>query len=199
MNVDFPDVQAPFVAATPPGTSGSDYILGNGNYLMSSLTMSGKKKMTITGNAVLYVTGNISMSGQSYISIQPGASLKLYCGGATANLSGQGIANQNGKATNFCYYGLPSNTSLSLSGNATFIGVIYAPSAAFSMTGGGVNTIDLVGASVTSTVSMSGSFNFHYDESLANFGPNRGFVVMSWNELAPSELGGNVVTMTPPE
>jgi hypothetical protein len=126
------------------------------------------------------------MAGQSLITLAPGASLKLYVGGSGA-IGGNGIVNP-GSALDFIYYGLPSNTSLSFSGNAAFTGVIYAPNAAFTMNGGGSSTYDFVGASITKTVTMNGHFNFHYDEALSKYGPSRGFVVTSWNEMSPQEV-----------
>jgi hypothetical protein len=189
MNVQFPDVQAPFSGGAFTPTSGTvsgtnyTYVLSEGNWQLSSLSLSGQNKVLVTGNAVLYVTGNVSMSGQSYISVSTNASLQLYVGGATASLGGSGIVNNPGNATNFFFYGLPTNTSLSMSGNAAFTGVIYAPQAAFTLGGGGSSDYDFVGASVTSSVQMNGHYKFHYDESLGKNGPRRGFIVTSWNEI----------------
>ena len=156
-----------------------DYILKDGDYQLSSLS----GKTYVAGNARLYVTGNVSMSGQDKIDIAPNnSSLSLYVGGASASLGGQGVVNEGGKAENFYYYGLPTNTSLSLSGNAGFTGVIYAPSASLTLNGGGNNYTDFSGASVTKTVTMNGHFKFHYDESLARAGLARGYIVTSWGE-----------------
>lgn len=189
MNVAFPDVQPPFAggASTPSGGSygGTNYtyVLTSGNWQLASLSMSGQNKMVVTGDAVLYVPGNVSMAGQSYIYIATNSTLRFYVGGASASLGGSGVVNPPGNATNFFYYGLPSNTSLSLSGNAAFTGAIYAPSAAFTLGGGGNNTYDFVGASVSASVKMNGHFNFHYDENLGKNGPRRGFTITSWNEI----------------
>ena len=189
MNVSFPDVQVPFSGGASTPTSGSytgtnyTYVLTSGNWQMSSLSMSGQNKMVVVGQVVLYVTGNLSMSGQSTIQIATNSSLRVYVGGASASLGGNGVMNTQGNATNFYYYGLPGNTSLSLSGNAAFSGAIYAPNAAFTLGGGGNNTYDFVGASVTSSVKMNGHFNFHYDENLGRNGPRRGYTVTSWNEI----------------
>jgi hypothetical protein len=193
MNVTFPDVQPPFSGGAFTPNSGSiggtnyTYVLSGGNYQMSSLSMSGQQKMAVTGDSVLYVTGNASMSGQAQIIIGPTANLKLYVGGATASLGGNGIVNNSyGNSTNFFYYGLPSNTSLSFSGNAAFTGVIYAPGADFTLGGGGSTPYDFVGASVTKTVRMNGHFKFHYDEALGRIGPYRGYIVTGWNEVNAS-------------
>jgi hypothetical protein len=170
-------------SGTVSGTSYT-YVLNGGNYILGSLSMSGNnQKMIITGNATLYVTGNISLAGQASIQIAPGASLRLYVGGATASLGGNGVINSNTDASKFYYYGLPSNTSLTMSGNAAFTGVVYAPSAALSLGGGGNNTYDFVGAAVVNTATMNGHYNFHYDENLGRVGPSRGYVLTSWNEI----------------
>src|SRR5258707_14491010 len=81
MNVDFPDVTLPF---NPPGLpvlpgivggTAYNYVLGNGNYQMVSLSMSGGAKMIVTNNAVLYITGNDNLSGNAQIDIAPVVSL----------------------------------------------------------------------------------------------------------------------------
>jgi len=70
-----------------------------------------------------------------------------------------------------------------MTGNAAFTGVIYAPSANLKLGGGGNNHYDLVGSTVTQTVTMNGHMNFHYDEALKDWGPDLGYVVSAWNEL----------------
>ncbi|MDX1952100.1 MAG: hypothetical protein SFY81_07930 [Verrucomicrobiota bacterium] len=159
-----------------------DYVLDSANYETTSLSLSGQSKMLIRGEAVLYVTGNVSMTGQSQIIILPGASLKIYVAGS-ANLAGNGVMNLNADATKFSYFGLPSNTSISIGGNAAFTGTIYAPNAHLHLHGGGNNVYDCVGATVTSTVAMNGHFNFHYDEKLGRQGGPTRFRVASWAEL----------------
>jgi Tfp pilus assembly protein PilX len=160
-----------------------DYVLNTGNYVVD--TLSGTTY--VRGNAVLYVRSSISISGKGGITIAPGASLQIYMGGESASIAGQGVMNYGGYARNFMYYGLDSNTSLSLSGNSQFSGVIYAPNAAFHLNGGGNNTTDFIGASVANSVSMNGHFNFHYDEDLARNGPRSRYTVTSWNELGPDD------------
>ena len=190
MNVSFPDVPAPFAVGLPPapgnvGGTNYNFVLSSSDYSMSSFSLSGNanNRMLVTGNARLYVTGNVSLSGSSSIVIAPGARLQLYVAGASAALGGNGVVNGSASATNFSYYGLPSNTSVSFSGNAAFTGTIYAPNAALSLGGGGNNTYDFVGASVSNTVQMNGHFNFHYDELLGRLNNGGGYTVVSWNEL----------------
>lgn len=187
MNVSFPDVTAPFTSASTPssGTVGGTnytYVFSSGNYMMSSLDLKGPDTVCVSGDAVVYVTGKVDLGAKGFIYISTNCTLKLYVGGA-AQLSGQGVANPNASATNFFYYGLNSNTSLGLSGNSAFTGVIYAPYAAFTLGGGGSTPYDFVGAAVVATVRLNGHYNFHYDEALAGLNADRRPVVTSWNEI----------------
>lgn len=163
-------------------TTSYNYVTDTGNYQMSSLSMSGQSDMLIRGDTVLYVTGDFSMSGQSQITILPGASLRIYVGG-NASLSGNGIMNLAADASKFSFYGLPTCTSMSLSGNAAFTGTIYAPNADLSLNGGGNNTYDCVGAVVVNSAAFHGHFNFHYDEKLGRNGGKPQYKVAYWTEL----------------
>jgi hypothetical protein len=156
-----------------------DYVFDSGDYTCS--TLSGK--VLIRGDATVYVTSDVNLSGSDVVQINADASLKLYMGGSTFKTSGNGILNATGKAENFWYFGLPSNTSVQLGGNADFTGVVYAPEAALELAGGGSDGRDLIGATLTGTVHMRGHFKFHYDEALARTGPSRGYIVSGWDEI----------------
>jgi hypothetical protein len=187
MNVSFPDIDPPYSSGTAPSGDRIDgvnyaYVLGRDNYYLNELSIAGQQVILVTNNAVLFVNGTLSMEGQSQIVIAPNASLKLYVNGP-ADIGGNGILNQNSYATNFFYYGCTNNTSLKLSGNAEFTGVIYAPQADFDLGGGGNNSYDFVGASVSKTVKMNGHYNFHYDEALGRYGATSEYLITSWREL----------------
>lgn len=194
MNVYFPDVQAPFSsgAFAPVGARVNnvnyEYVLGTGNYVLPFLSLSGQNKVLVTGHAVLLVEGDVSLSGQSSITIASGGSLQMYVKGANSSLGGSGVVNQTGSALNFGYWGMNSNTQVSFTGNAAFVGTIYAPYANLKLGGGGNNDHDFVGASVSSSVQMNGHFNFHYDEALKKWGPRRGYTIINWNESGWTEI-----------
>src|SRR6266536_2236072 len=99
---------------------------------------------------------------------------------------GGNVAQNQGDAMSFIYWGLNSNTTLSFGGNSTFTGVIYAPYADFKLGGSGSGNYDFVGAAVIRTVTMTGHFHFHYDESLARRFPIQQYVVYSWNDINPN-------------
>lgn len=181
MNVDFPDVTLPFTSGFS-GVSGTPLRINNsGNYMMDTLSKSLIVRAGAT--AVLIVNSRIQLTGLDSITIESGASLKIYMRGEDAFIGGKGVVNDTGNALNFMYYGLPTNTALTFAGNGEFVGTIYAPQAAFSLKGGGVGIQDFVGASVTDSVTMTGNFNFHYDENLGRNGPDNGFTISSWNEI----------------
>lgn len=160
-----------------------DYVfLQSGDYYIN--TFSRGIYIPTNVNVRLRVSGSVSMTaGGSQIYIgRTNASLKLYMMGTTFKIGGNGLVNESGNAANFLYYGLPSNTSVQFVGNGSFTGAIYAPNADFQLGGGGNDTYDFVGASVTKSVKMNGHFRFHYDENLRNVGPGRGYIATNWKE-----------------
>jgi hypothetical protein len=195
MNISFPPVSDPFSGGyfTPGSGSvgGTNYslVLGSGKYLSSSnVKLTGQDSILVNGNATWWCQGGLDLGGKGQIIIAAGARLILFIGqnsgsAVSGSLSGNGVLNGTGNATNTLVYGMAKCTSISLSGNAAFIGAIYAPDANMSMNGGGNNTMDFCGAGVFKTVTMNGHFNFHYDENLGRFGPRCGYVIISWNEI----------------
>lgn len=190
-NMDFPKAELPLGvtwAALPAPTSQTingityDRVITSGSYEVTSLA--GKIYIPTNAQVILYVTGNVSLTGGDQINIsEKNASLTIYMGGSSFSITGNGgINNLSKNALTFSLYGLESNTSINLAGNAALSGTIYAPQADFSLGGGGNNTYDFVGASISKTVTMNGHFNFHYDENLARVGPSRGYVATSWAE-----------------
>ncbi len=195
---EFSDATLPNVTTwfTPMGGTAPDglyynNLLPGGNYQVADLSGS----VYVGGtNTVLYVTGNISVGGNgggtkkgnapAEIHIGPGASLTLYMAGASTTISGNGVVNDTGRASAFAYYGLPTNTQITLTGNGAFYGTIYAPEADFTLKGSGKSSLDdFTGASITKTTTMSGNFNFHYDESLIRITTLGGYDPISWAEL----------------
>ncbi len=83
--------------------------------------------------------------------------------------------------------GTPPSTSVSLSGNAQFTGVIVAPNALLGMSGGGNNTMDFSGAVMARSIKLQGKFNFHYDEALGRLGGTGRYLVSSWDEIVSNQ------------
>ena len=199
MNVLFPDVILPTTTWLPPQynnvtityygyVTNKSYQYGittSGDYAIPGA--SGSIFIWPGINVRLKVTGTVSLTGdKDEIRIggtgSAASTLKIYMDSGTFRLKGNGVVNPSGNAANFYLFGTPNSTSIDFGGNGSFTGSVYAPSADFSLGGGGSDTYDFVGASVSKTVKMNGHFNFHYDENLARNGMGRGYVPTNWKE-----------------
>jgi hypothetical protein len=139
--------------------------LTSGTYRVSSINLSGSGKATINGTVTLYVTGSINLSGSSQIVILPGGSLTIYLKGSM-NVSGGSIVNQTLDPHKLTIYGTSTCTSVNYSGSSALYGVVYAPVATTSLSGG----VNLYGSVVVKSVNISGGSAVHYDVSLGNIG-----------------------------
>lgn len=199
-NMDFKDTDPPDASgALPvqqndsksPGYATNSYTLGSSTYIVDGdFKVQNGETVYINGNATLWVQGNYTMLGGSSITIAPGYTLKVYVGTentaapVSANFTTVNSEGSDANAFNFQYYGLPSNTQLSWSGNASYMGMIYAPEAAFILSGSGSTaTNDYQGSCVVRGATLNGHFNIHYDENLKHRGPVSGFTATSWREL----------------
>jgi hypothetical protein len=144
--------------------------------------MSGQQKAIINGNVALVVQGNMSLSGQSSIYLAPNAMLTNFIGGS-ASLSGNGIANGSGNATNLMVIGTGTNiNAFSYSGNSDFIGTVYAPYDNANLSGNG----KFIGALVANSANISGNYLFVYDEALGSAGGSSSiYRASSWQEVPP--------------
>jgi hypothetical protein len=97
--------------------------------------------------------------------------LNLYQVSGSMTLSGL-VTVDNQYAGNFCYWGLPGVTNITCSGSSTFYGVIYAPEANLTLTGGGSGN-NSVGALVAKSLMLLSHWAIHFDESLREYGPRR--------------------------
>jgi len=131
----------------------------------------------------LWVQTAFNLPNGGSIKIPSGNSLSMFSTAPTTTIGGNGVINDDGISSSFQYYGLPSNIALTFSANAAFVGLIYAPQAVFTLGGGGSDTYDFVGASVTKSSKMAGHFNFHFDEASNSYLQLFGYSAMSWDEL----------------
>lgn len=179
MNKVFPDVTLPAGARGWQSISGNT-ISASGNYYCMGINNS----LTINAaNVTIFVDGDINISGQQSITVTNASRVVIYVGG---NITFNGLATVNNWTKNagvFGIYGLPTCTSIDLTGNAAFTGTVYAPEADYTFGGGGGNTQDMIGALVSRSCKLSGHANFHYDESLKRNGPGIGYIPFSWKEI----------------
>ena len=182
MNAVISDVPAPtFVGQAVPAALGGVRTLTGGNYTMIG-ALSGK--LVVTGDSTLYipVTAGCAFLSTDSITITNGATLTMYVGCAAATLPN--VVNSSGKAVNFFYLGLPTNTALTMNVNADFVGTYYCPEAVVTLGGNGSGSEQkIIGAGVSKSLSYQDLFTFHYDDALKTSGPNRGWLAKNWKEV----------------
>jgi hypothetical protein len=183
-NMAIADVPTPtFVGQNLPIITNGAYQLNGTYHTASSLTA----PLNITGPTVLWLENSLSQG--ITIATTNNASLVLFIGNTntgnpvSVSIGGNGSLNVPGYAKNLQIYGLPSLTSMTFSGNASFAGTIYAPEADVTGNGGGNNNTDTSGSMVVKSVTLHGHWNFHYDQSLQTAGPSRGWVPSAWTEV----------------
>jgi hypothetical protein len=184
-NVNFPDVKAPtFAGIGLPPALGGYVTLNGGKY---TITSTSPGNLLVLAPTTLWVKGSCQLG----VTIGPNGSLVLYVGKTTGSgdrltLTGNGTMNQPGYARNLVIFGLPSLTSVDMSGNAGWTGCLYAPNADFTGGGGGGNNQDTQGSIVVKSITLNGHWNFHFDENLKLKGAIRGAVAKNWTELKPN-------------
>jgi len=174
LNLYLPDVVVPSYDWSPPTITNVNqqvdgityaYAFGySGNYSLGTYNGS----IHVGSNAVVRLL--VSGTANGSVLIQRGGVLTIYMAGDSYNFS-SGVFNQNPSASSFQYFGLQSNTNVSM-GPTTGGVLIYAPQAALTVSVGGVGS-DFIGAIVSKSVSVNGRVAFHFDESLLSTGPMR--------------------------
>lgn len=157
----------------------NSYYLNAGNWQSTgSLNMNSSDTILISGKVNLYLPGSLKMTGSSQIVIGTNSSLTIFAAADLA-LGGNGVANRTGYATNLTVYGLNTSTAIDYTGNTAFVGTLYAPYANVKLSGGGY----MVGSVVGNSITTSGTYEVHYDESLVQQSAGPAFYVTSWREL----------------
>lgn len=182
-NVDFPDVTLPDVTwQTAPLSLGIHSFTTSGYYTVSDqFPVVVQPGVTVTlkvETSVSYSPASVQISGGTTNS----GTANIYLNGPPSlTIAGNTAVDASNRPENLRYYGMPSLTSITFSGNSSFVGVIYAPGADVTLNGGGNNN-GLVGSLIANSITMNGHYAIHYDESLATNGPAI-YVIQSWQEL----------------
>jgi len=184
-DIPFPTIVAPVSGSSPPLDLLGNIVLGDGVYEIGSLT----GNVIVTGKATLIVRTVFDIAGADAIHINTNGSLKIYNYAAKA-VFGSGSYNYvgGGEAKYLRYFGMPGNTEITFKGNTSFVGVLYAPDADLITAGGG-SGVNFCGASLTKSVSMNGSYAFHYDEELIKEAED-GYIIATWDEVSPTDAAG---------
>jgi hypothetical protein len=190
-NYDYPDVVMPdtsswFPLLVPPsgtvdGVTYTYCFTNSGDYIIDN--MSGSVYVGTNAHVRLLIkngsTSSVLVAGNGAM---VGAKLSMFIAAASFSIGGNGSID-GGRAANLAYYGLPSNKSISFSGNAAFTGTLYAPDADITLNGGGNDSYDFVGSCIGKSVTINGHFMFHFDEDLLTEGPSSGYTAIHWSEI----------------
>ncbi len=134
--------------------------LGEGVYHMTSLSMSGQSAISCTGKVRIYLG-------------TPGSAVSAY-----ASISGNGFVNTTGDANNLLVYGFDNLAGITISGNGTLHGGIYAPKALITLNSGNV-----YGSLIARKVTINGSTSkVYYDETLSDENKSKA-IIASWEVL----------------
>jgi hypothetical protein len=157
------------VAAVPATTTTTTTT--HGHTTTTTTTTTPAIPATAASSLTIYTAGDVSISGQGVMN-----------GGTTAGSANQPVNFQLYGTRSAAAAGTSNYQSISVSGNGIFSGVVYAPNATISGSGGG-NSGGIFGAMVGNSVSITGGESFHFDQSLANFGGSGLYSVSKWREL----------------
>ena len=118
------------------------------------------------------------------------ASLNLYTAGSIS-IAGNGITNSTGVPSKTTIWGTAATgttQTVSLAGNGSFTGTLYAPNATVSVTGNGATS----GALIANAISLGGNGVYHYDTRLATTTSplDTSFSLTAWCELTGAPTGG---------
>lgn len=203
-SASFDNVSAPTATYTSVGAIGTTTTLPDdfpaatlqpdGKYYIECTSMAGNNKtFTIAAGkkVVLKITGTtgyvLEVKGTGSLNIGSGATLEVYTAG-NINITGNGAMNGGttaatmGQPANFQIYGTKTSgvQNINLKGNGVFSGVLYAPFGSVTLDG----SVQSYGSIVGNDITLNGTAaQFHYDESLGNFGGGNPFRVTRWNEL----------------
>lgn len=170
-------------------------------YKTSSITESGNRTLTFSPPSPgaesyieLWVTGDITSTGQSDFVVEAGVHVKILVEG-NVNVTGQGFVNSgtDHRAANLQVLGVRpprvgtseppvyQTRTMNISGNAAFVGVIYAPDHDVALSGGGSQGL-YWGGITGKTIRMDGHTDIHYDEALAENALITDYKVVAWFE-----------------
>ena len=121
--------------------SGGDSVtISPGTYYFTTMTLSGSSSMVITGKTIIYVTGKVDTSGGT-------------------------MTNTSQIPSNLQLYGM--GTTVTLSGGTQMYGVVYAPTADITRSGG---QSDFFGMMVGKSLTLSGGGGLHADTAITGVG-----------------------------
>jgi hypothetical protein len=144
-------------------SNGVTKTLSAGDYRYSSVNLTGGSTLLLNGPITMHVNGNVTISNGSKMVINSGAVL-VYMNGQKIDITGGSLVNSTQDPKNLTIYGTAGLQSVNLSGGTNQHILLYAPTAAITLSGG-QNTF---GSIIGSSVNISNGSSVHYDEVLSH-------------------------------
>jgi len=158
------------------GTAGVTATYRFGGTVSSDLTIYGNVTLVLTA---LPGTTAINLTGTDGITIAANSSLIIYTA-ADVKIAGNGVLNNNVSPSSFQLWATDTGAQdIKIAGNGALKGIVYAPNANVEINGNG----DVMGSIVANNITVTGNAQFHYDESLANWGGTNPYGIVKWREL----------------
>jgi len=159
-------------------------------YDLASFEMGSNSKLTVAAGSYvkMVVSGDIIIED---IDVQTGANVEIWVNGnmtMSGTSHGGGDPNTNPSTESLVIYGTNASTvkTFTLNGGTQLSAAVYAPNVDITINGGGSpNNYGFLGAALGKNITINGSVNFHYDESLVNFMANtrKEVSLNSWQQL----------------
>ncbi len=188
---DFADISAP----NPPspnttlpssGNIGTPSALSPTYYKVSSYSSQSQDTLIIDGPVVIIIDGSMTTKGT--IEITSTGSVEFYVAG-DVDIGGNGMVNTSNIPSKTMIFGTastPGSQSIKLAGNGALRAGVYAPNADLNLLGSGSGG-EFMGAAVANNITMTGNFDFHYDEALDSYSLDKGYKINRWRELIYSD------------
>lgn len=181
---EFPAVSAPTLSS--PSTSLATWTMGtphiSSEWKLSSLSVGSGKTLKVSGDVILVIDGDIDVKGEIFV--ETGSSLTVYVKG-DVDIGGNGIVNDKNPPADVVLFSTAKEgdgKQIKLHGNGALSAAVYAPFADVELKGGGSSGV-MYGAVVGNEITLTGNYEFHYDEALSDYGTNGSYRLESWREL----------------
>lgn len=160
-------------------------------YAATSLAVDASGNLDITGPVEIVVSGTTTVAANGFLNIQnlEAARLNFYAGGNVTMAGWRNYQTGTAACTKATLFGTnPTSQTISISGSTAFLGTIYAPFGALSLS----VLSPVYGAVVANTITLAGWGRFAWDTQLANVELNGfGYRVTAWAELTAQPGSGH--------
>jgi hypothetical protein len=184
-NMSAPSVSSPLTVLPSSGTIGTSSASSPTYYKIPSYSNQSADSLVIDGPVVIIIDGDLTIKGE--IQVTSNGNVEMYVGG-DVDIGGNGMVNTTTVPENLVLFGTSSTPGqqIKISGNGALEAAIYAPNADLELKGSGTGGV-FSGAAVADNITMTGNFEFHYDEALDDYTKDNSYKVSLWRELIESD------------